>query len=199
MIVLLHHNFDISFTFRKLHFTQIFKFQNFLEIAIIGGYNGRQLDNIEVISIVKDSISHIKPDIPSLPKSFLGFGGTRLPNGDLLLSEGFVDSYVDSDKYLQYKAGSEMWTKAGTMSRARYRHSSVFMDGYLLTTGGLDTTFNALTLHEQFSLNEGVKKRNNMPIGLCNHTATVLRQHKMLVCGGSDNGSVSNIHFELYQ
>ena len=147
-----------------------------------------------MISIVKDSISHIIPDIPSLPKGFIGHGGTRLPDGDLLLSEGFVDSYVDSDKYLQCKPGSEMWIKAGTMSRARYRHSSVFMDGYLLTTGGLDTTFNALSLHEQFSINEGVKERKNMPIGLCNHTATVFSQHKMLICGGSDDSSVRNIH-----
>ena len=193
MIVLLHHNFDI--TFRKIYFTRNFQFQNSLEIAIIGGYNGKQLDNVEVISIVKDSISHIIPDIPSLPKGFLGFGGTRLPNGDLLLSEGYVDSYINSDKYLQYKVGSEMWTKAGTMSRARYRHSSVFMDGYLLTTGGLDTSFNALSLHEQFSISEGVKERKNMPIGLYNHTATVFSQDKMLVCGGSDNSSVSNIRF----
>ena len=146
-----------------------------------------------MISIAKDSISHIITNIPSLPKGFLGFGGTRLPNGDLLLSEGYVDSYVNSDRYLQYRAGSEMWTKAGTMSRARYRHSSVFLDGYLITTGGLDTSFNALSLHEQFSISEGVKERKYMPIGLYNHTATVLSQNKILVCGGSDNSSVSNI------
>ena len=151
------------------------------------------MDNVEVISIIKDSISHIIPDIPSLPKGFLGFGGARLPNGDLLLSEGYVDSYVYSDKYLQYKVGSRMWTKAGEMSRARYRHSSVFIDGYFLTTGGLDTSFNALSLHEQFSISEGVKERKKMPIGLYNHTATVFSQHKMLVCGGSDNSSVSII------
>ena len=169
----------------------------FSEIAIIGGYNGKQLDNVEVISIVKDSISHILPDIPSLPKGFLGFGGTRLPNGDLLLSEGYVDSFGDSDKYLLYKVGSGMWTKAGTMTRARYRHSSVFMDGYLLTTGGLDTSFDALSLHEQFSISDGVKERKKMPIGLYNHTATVFSQHKMLVCGGSDNCIVSNIIHEF--
>ena len=84
---------------------------SFSEIAIIGGsnyvgeYSGGLLEDVEVISITKDSISHkwttkfnshIKHQlIPSLPKKLSALRGTQLSNGDLVLSGGYTISGYD--------------------------------------------------------------------------------------------------------
>ena len=69
------------------------------------------------------------------------------------------------------------------MKKATSCHSSVWIDGRLLTLGGL--SHNTVTSrHEEFSFDEGVKERKDMPIPLKNHTATKFGHHKIIVCGG---------------
>ena len=63
-------------------------------MAIIGGYFDTLVDNyrwtvlddVEVVSIKKDSISLINTTIPLLPKGLEHLRGAQLPNHDLLVS-----------------------------------------------------------------------------------------------------------------
>ena len=145
-----------------------------------------------MISIDKESMSHINSSIPSLPKGWAGLSGTQIPNGDLLVCGGWTGS-VASNQYLYYKKGSNQWTKVGTMLMYKCDHSSVWIDGRLLTTGGrLSWSLH----HEEFTFLDGVKEMKEMPVGLYGHTATIFDQHKIIVCGGH-YGEVSNIFFKF--
>ena len=168
----------------------------FSEIAIIGGYNGNFINDVEIISIHQDSISHIDSSIPSLPKEYWGLGGAQLSNGDLVVCGGKTGKYRQEDRfseYLYYKEGSNQWTKVGTMKTTRSHHSSVWNDGRLLTTGGERYSNGPISHHEEFSFDGGVKEREEMPIALYKHTTTILDQNKMIVCGGKMKSCVREI------
>ena len=137
-----------------------------------------------MISILKDSMSRISLGIPSLPKEFHRLGGAQLPNGDLLISGGGLFPGWN-DEYFHYKDGSNQWKKVGTMKGTRLGHSSVLINGDLLTTGGCDSSLSLSTI-EKFSINGGVKERMNMPIALQHHAAAVFGKDTILIIGGID-------------
>ena len=139
-----------------------------------------------MISILKDSMSLINLGIPSLPKEMqrLG-GGAQLPNGDLLIIGGGT-FYGWNDEYFLYKDGTNQWKKVGTKKQENFGHSSVLIDGNLLTTGGCGSSAKLLSNHEEFSIKGGVKDRTNMPIALQNHAAAVFGKHTILISGGID-------------
>ena len=114
-----------------------------------------------------------------------GLQGAKLPNGDLLLCGGNTVSRRN-DSYMLFKQGSNQWKKVGTVKRERWLHSSVYFNGCLFTVGGLDSSNNAISHHEQYSFVGGVKDRKELPIALYGHTATLFDHHKMLICGGRD-------------
>ena len=146
--------------------------------------------DVEVISMLKGSMSLINLGIPSLPRHLKRLGGAQLPNGDLLISGGAMSKTSGwNDEYFHYKEGSNQWEKVGTMKRARLGHSSVLIDGNLLTAGGcdwLDSSAKLLSNHEEFSINGGEKERTNMPIALTHHAAAVFGKHTILISGGLD-------------
>ena len=171
------------------------------EIAVIGGGGNAHMHNVEVISIVKGTVYQTHKTIPLLPKSLSGFGGTQLPNGDLLLCGGWAQSggrrISHHSEYLLYKRGSNKWTKVQNMTSERYFHASVFIDGYILTTGGLDSSRKPVSVHEQFSIEEGLKKKKELPIALKGHTATLFGPHKIIICGGMYECGVSKPVFQI--
>ena len=161
------------------------------------------MKDVELISITEDSVSHLNSSIPSLPREISALKGIHLSNGDFVVSGGYMtyggmmNNYreVCNDEYLHYKQGSNQWTKVGTMKIARRNHSSVWIDGCLLTTGGVLTDWEPIANHEEFSLHGGVKERKEMPIALFGHSSTVIDERKILVCGGHGYG-VSRILFK---
>ena len=160
------------------------------------------MDDVELISINKDSILHHNYTIPSIPNGLVDLQGAQLPNSDLVICGGRAHPGLHcSDEYLHYKEGSNQWKKLGTMKRGRFWHSSVWIDGQLLTTGRSDSSMNLSSLHEEFSFGEGVKERKEMPIDLGGHTSTIFGQHKMIVCGGWNDkemiGKVRKTFFKL--
>ena len=135
-------------------------------------------------------VSHLSPSIPPLPfymSDLEHFSVTQLSNGDVLLAGGVIRSCFSfdlSDKYLHYRKGSSQWEKVATMKTARYDHTSVLIDGYLFTAGGIDSFGDYKSDLEKFSFEGGVKEKKKMPIALKCHTATTFGNHKMLICGG---------------
>ena len=184
--------------------------KTFSEIAIIGGvvkcvkkpsYPGNISDHVEVISIIQDAISHINSPIPSLPKKLAHLSGAQLPNGNLVICGGrkrFDDNYSASitediqysDEYLHCQVGSNQWTKVGNMKHNRAFHSSVLLDGCLITTGGcsnpstLSLDYERLSNLEIFSRHRDVLEMKEMPVALSDHTATMFGKNRILVCGG---------------
>ena len=153
--------------------------------------------DVEVISINKDSISHNSSSIPSIPTNFIhgihglkglsGLSGAQLPNRDLVICGGLdflrpSDPYKPVNHYFHYKEGSNQWRKVGAMKKSLFDHSSVWIDGRLLTTGSEGQTSH----HEEFSFDGGVKMRKKLPMPLQHHTATIFDQNRIIVCGGSD-------------
>ena len=149
-----------------------------------------------MISIHKDSITHINSSIPSLPKAMRELGGSQLPNGDLVICGG-VTGYGSNYPYLHYKEGSNLWTKVGTMKETRSDHSSVWIDGRLLTTGGLIPLYQKTSHQEEFSFDGGVKERQKMPIALYSHSATIFDKDRMIVSGGVNERNVSKLFSKL--
>ena len=145
-----------------------------------------------MITIGKYFLTHPARKVPLLPARRNGLRGVPLPNGNLLVCGGgrfgLIESIVEGPacgEYLLLKAHSDQWTNVGTMKVARKYHTSVFYDGCLYTTGGLDSLNNVISHHEAFSLNGDVKEKKDIPISLQGHTATIFDQYKMLICGGS--------------
>ena len=150
------------------------------------------MDDVEVISINKDSISHINSSIPSLPRGLLGLRGAQLPDGSLIINGGFMpeDAARTNDVYFQFKEGFNQWRKIGTMKKGRISHSSAWINGRLYTTGGRDLVENKVLSHlEEFSFDGDVKERTEMPRALYGHTATTFDHNKMIVIGGCSNVS----------
>ena len=181
--------------------------KTFSEIAIIGGvvkcvkepYPGNITDHVEVISIIQDAISHINSPIPSLPKKLAHLSGAQLPNGNLVICGGrksFDDNYSNSlakdiqfsDEYLHWQVGSNQWTKVGNMKHNRAFHSSVLLDGCLITTGGWSNhstlSLERLSNLEIFSRHRDVLEMKEMPVALSDHTTTMFGKNRILVCGG---------------
>ena len=148
------------------------------------------MDDVEVVSIKKDSISMINSTVPSLPKGLAGLRGTQLPNQDLLVSGGRTGD-VMNDEYLRFSQDSNQWKKVGTMKKARGLHSSVLLNGCVYSCGGVDSSGRAISHHEVLKLDGIVEKKKELPIELACHTANKLNNNQYMVCGGYDIANVS--------
>ena len=103
----------------------------------------------------------------------------------MLVCGGSTVSWA-SDAYIIFKQGFNVWKNFVTMWRARSFHSCTYINGHLYALGGLDSSQNAISHHEQFSFTGGPKDPRNLRIALYGHTATVFNNDKMLICGGRD-------------
>ena len=163
-------------------------------IAIVGGYNGKDVFSCaEVISIQNDSITNIPEGIPSLPCFASGLRGAQLPNGDLMVCGGLIEELCDpystiyNGNYYVYQYGYKDWKKIGTMKIERVAHSSVFAEGCMFSLGGYSGELiggSLISHHEAFSLDGTVKKIEELPISIKNHTATLFNDNQILICGG---------------
>ena len=151
------------------------------------------LDDVEIISIENDSVKHVKRVIVSPLKRLCSLRGIQLPNGNLFVCGGThlrsceheYGSSVKDNEYFLLNFGTNKWKKVENMNIATaFSHSSASLDGRLFTTGGYAISGNVSTYHMDFSFEEGMKKRKELPIALKNHTSTVYDQQNMIICGG---------------
>ena len=152
---------------------------------------GDDLDDIEVVSIKKDSISIINTTIPSLPKGLRMLRGTQLLNQDLLVLGGYDENDVENDEYLRFDQSSSQWKKIGTRKMATVSHSSVLLNGCLYSCGGYYPSDKITSHHEVLNLNGRVEEKKELPIALADHTANKLNEYQYMVIGGHDETYVS--------
>ena len=162
-------------------FLDIVNISGFGNRYLRGKYQGVTLDDVEMISIVNDSVVHANTAIPSLPKQISTLTGAQLPNGNLLVR----GTSRSCNEYLLFRDGSNQWTKIRSSEWAFYSPSSVLIDGRFFTTGFdiFSSGYEALH-HEEFTFNGRVKESRKLPIGLDYHAATVFGEQKILVSGG---------------
>ena len=149
------------------------------------------MDDVEVVSIKKDSISIINSTIPSLPKRLGYLRGTQLLNQDLLVSGGSIES-DRNDEYLRFSKDSNQWKKVGTMKMARSSHSSVLLNGCLYSCGGLESSYATISHHEVLKFDGRIEEKKELPIALYSHTANKLNENQYMVIGGWESESKSH-------
>ena len=122
--------------------------------------------------------------------------GAQLPNGDLLLAHGGWTGSICNDEYLVYKENYPSWIKFGKMMKGRSRHTSVIVGNKMYSCGGYDSISGGLSHHEEFSFslmgeeNQSVTEKQELPIVLGAHTATIFDESRIIVCGGDDRKNV---------
>ena len=146
----------------------------FSDVAVIGGFNGNYMTDVEVISLKQESISLEQESIPCLPIGLCVFGGTRMPNGDLILCGGNTAKdgweYCEvskvgaqdgwkNDEYLLLQKMGESWTTIGNMIEPRSNHSTVFINGSVFSSGGKDSEKNIFSHHEELKLHASTNLR----------------------------------------
>ena len=139
-----------------------------------------------------------------------GHTATRLPNGQVLLAGGFVNSVWDysgstSDKgaAIYDSATGILSVTADIMTSSRGGHTATLLkNGKVLVTGGADQdpTGTGLASAELYDPSNGTfTQTGSMAVGRFLHTATLLQNGKVLVVGGaltSTSDPVANA--ELY-
>ena len=137
--------------------------------------------------------SNMEKSVPSLPMKLRGLKGAQLPSGDLLVGGGWnYDSgtlFVCKD-YLRYKNGSDNWEPVGTMARPRMNHSSVFARDCLFTIGGMGNDGEIMSQNEVITLSGMEKEVKVLPMKISQHTANMLNENQILICGGLAEGDL---------
>jgi hypothetical protein len=154
------------------------------------GYVG--LSSIEVYDPGTATFTEIVEDSGA---GIFGHTATLLPNGNVLLAGGFVNSIWDyggstSDNGAElYNSVTGVFTGTGSMTANRGDHTAtVLASGKILIAGGADSdpTGTGLTSAELYDPSTGVfTQTGSMAAGRFLHTATLLQNGKVLVVGGA--------------
>ena len=154
--------------------------------------------DVEVISIVNDSVSYSDKVIPSLPKDLFVDRGARFSNGDLIC-EGFPENGVE---YWRLKDGSNQWKNVGKSRDIETRWNSTFLiDRCFVSMDNLCSSSNTFSRHEMFTKQYFDKKEEFyytiMPHNY-GHTATLFGQHKMFICGGFYSNGITDVSKDIF-
>jgi galactose oxidase-like protein/Big-like domain-containing protein/Kelch motif protein len=121
-----------------------------------------------------------------------GHTATLLPNGEVLLAGGFVNSVWDyggsaSDNGASlYDSATGVFSETGNMTAARGGHTATLLaNGKVLIAGGADPTGTGLASAELYDPSTGTfTQTGSMAVGRFEHTATLLQNGKVLIAGG---------------
>ena len=136
-------------------------------------------------------ISNIEKSIPSLPMKLRGLRGAQLPSGDLLVGGGWNFDYGRLPlcrDYFLHKDGSDNWENVGRMARGRMHHSSVFTKDCLFTIGGEGNDGEIISQNEAITVGGMAKEVKELPMKISKHTANMLNENQILICGGVAEG-----------
>ena len=139
----------------------------------------------------------------SIPNT-LGLGYStcvKLNNGKILLFGGSQNgSTPQSNKVYQYDIATNLWIILSDLPNSLGREqmkSTLVNDSTVLLTGGISTTsFGTLeypTTNYLYNTNTNTfSPASNLPIGVINHTSTLLSNGEVLITGGFDGNQARN-------
>ena len=118
----------------------------------------------------------------------------KLNNGKILLFGGSQNgSAPQSNKVFEYTISSDSWVTLTDLPNSLGREqmkSTLINDSIILLTGGLSTISSALeypTTNYLYNTNSNTfTPAGNLPIGVINHTSTLLSNGEVLITGGFD-------------
>jgi N-acetylneuraminic acid mutarotase len=118
----------------------------------------------------------------------------KLNNGKILLFGGSQNgSAPQSNKVFEYTISSDSWVTLTDLPNSLGREqmkSTLINDSIILLTGGLSTISSALeypTTNYLYNTNTNTfTPAGNLPIGVINHTSTLLSNGEVLITGGFD-------------
>jgi N-acetylneuraminic acid mutarotase len=124
----------------------------------------------------------------------------KLNNGKILLFGGSQNSSTpQSNKLFEYNISSDSWTILSDLPNSLGREqmqATLMNDSTILLTGGLSTISSALeypTTNYLFNTNTNTfTPAGNLPIGVINHTSTLLSNGEVLITGGFDGNQARN-------
>ena len=154
------------------------------------GYVG--LSSIEVYDAGTGAFTEIVGDSGN---GIFGHTATLLPNGNVLLAGGFVNSvwdYGGSSSYSEailYDSATGVFSGTGKMTANRGGHTATLLaNGKVLIAGGADQdpTGSGLASAELYDPNTGTfTQTESLAVGRLLHTATLLQNGKVLIVGGA--------------
>jgi hypothetical protein len=154
------------------------------------GYVG--LSSIEVYDAGKGTFTEIVGEDGA---GIFGHTSTLLPNGEVLLAGGFVNSvwdYSGSTSYNEatlYDSATGVFSGTGNMTASRGGHTATLLaNGKVLIAGGADQdpTGTGLDSAELYDPSTGAfTQTGSMAVGRFLHTATLLQNGKVLFVGGA--------------
>jgi len=169
------------------------------------GYVG--LSSIEVYDAGAGTFTEIYGDDGG---GIYGHTATLMPNGQVLLAGGFINSIWDysgistSDNGAGlYDSATGVFSGTGNMTANRGDHTATLLaDGKVLIAGGADTdpTGTGLASAELYDPSTGTfTQTGSMAVGRYLHTATLLQNGKVLIVGGAlTSTSVPDASAEVY-
>jgi N-acetylneuraminic acid mutarotase len=124
---------------------------------------------------------------------FQGYGAIRLVSGRVLIAGGAVGATALSSAEI-YDPTTEVWTATGSMTTARFQHSTTLLaDGRVLVVGGNDSS-DYLASVEVYDPMTGLwSVASPLAVGRCQHTATLLADGRVMVVGGYEAGTVTRL------
>jgi len=173
-------------------------------VLLTGGYNAANvvLDNSEVYDPVNNTFTTIPLSFLPIPEVY--HSATLLPNGQVLISGGNVNSYG----LILYDPVSRVTTDLGSiMITPRDRHTATLLpDGTVLFLGGTSYStnydsgevFTALPPSTALPANSFTALTGRMSVTRDNHAAALLSSGKVLITGGSTSAGSPSDSAELY-
>ena len=124
----------------------------------------------------------------------------KLNNGNVLLFGGSQNSSTpQSNKVYQYDITADSWSVLSDLPNSLGREqmqSTLVNDSIILLTGGLSTISSALeypTTNYLYNTNTNTfTLAGDIPIGVVNHTSTLLSNGEVLITGGFDGSAARN-------
>jgi N-acetylneuraminic acid mutarotase len=170
------------------------------KVLILGGVvaSGSNINSVFEYDPALDSWT-AKASIPNaegLSKSTC----VKLNNGNVLLFGGSQNgSAPQSNKVFEYTVSSDSWATLSDLPNSLGREqmkSTLINDSIILLTGGLSTISSGLeypTINYLYNTNtNSFTPAGNLPIGVINHTSTLLSNGEVLITGGFDGNQARN-------
>ncbi|XXX81196.1 kelch repeat-containing protein [Sorangium sp. So ce134] len=163
------------------------------KVLVAGGYGpDGTLDGAEVFDPASGGWLPLGPMISARSMHT----ATLLPDGRVLVAGGF-DAAGALDSAEVFIPDSGRWLPLGSMHTARIDHTATLLpDGRVLVVGGANIQASTLQPHtvEAFDPSSGTWFRlEPLSLGRYYHTATRLKDGRVLVAGGGDEGTLDSV------
>jgi N-acetylneuraminic acid mutarotase len=177
------------------------------KVLVAGGikFLGRFLDRALASAELYDPATGKWSDAAGLTTERMNHSATLLPDGKVLIAGGSIyDGNICTLTTVElYDPASDKWTETGEMNTARAGHPAVLLStGKVLVAGGKNSlaTTDSLTGAELYDPATGKWGEADPMLftGRCDHTATVLKNGKVLVTGGWYGAGKNSLLSETY-